>query len=87
MRPIVALISVAFLCLLVGCEASYSGHVKMNTTAGEVRSISVKLPRSGNEVILRDRETVHKLILELEEITKQLRDAEERMPKKEESKE
>ena len=71
------------LCVVIGCEETYSGHVKLNTTAGEVRSVVVKLPSSGREVTLTNRETVRKLILELEEITKQLKDAEERMPKKE----
>jgi|APSaa5957512535_1039671.scaffolds.fasta_scaffold81544_3 hypothetical protein len=71
-------------CLFcVGCEEDYSGHIKEYTTAGEVRSVEIKLPRSGSTFTIKDRETVRKLILELEEITKQLKDAEERMPKKE----
>lgn len=78
---------IVLVCLFcVGCEESYSGHIKENTTAGEVRSVEIKLPRSGSTFTIKDRETVHKLILELEELTKQLKDAEERMPKKETTK-
>jgi hypothetical protein len=72
------------LLFVVGCDEDYSGGIKENTTAGEVRSVEIKLPRSGGRPFtIKDRETVHKLILELEELTKQLKDAEERMPKKE----
>lgn len=75
----------ALLCLCcVGCDNDYSGSVKANTTAGKVNSIEVRLPSSSTTVVLKKKETVHKLILELEEITKQLRDAEERMPQEEE---
>lgn len=76
---------IVLACLFcVGCEDDYTGSIKENTTAGEVRNVEIKLPRSGGRPFtIKDRETVHKLILELEELTKQLKDAEERMPKKE----
>jgi hypothetical protein len=81
------LLLLSLLCLVVvGCEKDYSGHVKLTTTAGEVKSVTIKLPNSGSEFQMRDQENVQKLILELEEITKQLRDAKERMPKKETAK-
>ena len=79
MKTIALLLLVMLFC--VGCMNDYSGSVKMNTTAGEVRSVTVRLPLSSNEVTVKDKETVQKLILELEEIVKQLKDAEEQMPK------
>ena len=75
------MLALCFFC--VGCDEDYSGSVTANTTAGKVKTVEVKLPRSGTTMVLRDKETVRKLILELEEIVKQLKDAEERMPKKE----